>query len=167
MIALQLAHDYPGTVKSIILVETPVVTDEVSRDLMDEWYSSLNACVENGNPKRAVGLFSEAIGAPRGGSASLKEIGRMYRNLTAFLNGDLKALPLFRPDEVFFQGIGCPVTMILSSNGTGTPFGRTAAKCAEKYGWNTAIVEGYHDLVKTNAPQTAEEIKRIIHGQND
>ncbi len=163
MIALQLAYDHPEAVERIILVETPIVTDEISRDLMDGWYSSLNDCVESGNPKRAVGLFSEAIGAPRGGSTSLKEIGRMYRNLTAFLNGDLKVLPFFRPDEEYYQKIGCPVTMILSSNGTETPFGRTAALCAEKYGWKTVTVEGYHDLVRTNASRAAEAIKRIIN----
>ena len=164
LIAAELALERPDLVKGLVLLEPSLVFDEASRALIAEWNSELNGYVREGRIKKALPAFSRVMGVPAGKSSvgSMEEMKRTYKNLSAFMHGELNDIQSYRPDEESMRALGVPVRVIVTEDGKDSIFASTSRAGAEILGWKTVSVPGYHNVIQDMPEQFCEKFDEII-----
>ena len=165
LIAVDLCLRFPELVCGMILLEPSLIFDEDSEKLMDAWNQELNGYLEQKKIKKALVAFSKITGQDSSDSSggSLQDMKQTYKNLSAFMYGELNEVQRYRPSFDDVRSISIPVTILVTEKGKNTLFAKTSLAGASSLGWPVINVPGFHNTIKDNPAQLAECISDIIN----
>ena len=169
LIAAELALERPDLVRGLILLEPSLVFDDESRKIIREWNAELNGYVAERRIKKALPAFSRVMCVPEGMSSggTMEEMKRTYKNLSAFMYGELNDIQNYRPAEETMRSLSVPVRVIVTEDGKDSIFASTSRSGAEILGWKTVTVPGYHNVIKDMPEMFSEKLDEIIGEMRD
>jgi pimeloyl-ACP methyl ester carboxylesterase len=151
LIALELAMKYPELVRGMILVEPSLGYNEEEKKKLLAWNKQLNGYIEEGKIKKALPAFSQVIGGSvesQKKNITLQEMQQTYKNLTAFMYGELNEVQHYTPTIEELKEINVPVVIAVTERGRESFFATSSVSAADIIGWPIVHFPGYHNVAQ-------------------
>ena len=149
LIGLELTMQHPHLVKGLLMIEPSLGYDPAEREKLLAWNKLLNEYADAGQYKQVLPEFTKITGGSTGGgSFSMAEMKRTYRNLTAFLKGELNDVQHYLPSKERLSQIDVPVAVAVTERGKESIFATSSESACEIIGWPLFHLPGYHNTYK-------------------
>lgn len=168
IIGAQLCIKYPQLCKGLILLESTLVCNDASWQLMNAWNEELNGYAEERKFHKALQAFTQRVGGKsKAKDVNMRKLGQTLKNLNNFMQGEMNEIQRYKPELSELRNISIPVTMLVTKEGRDKIFGLVSYSAAENIGWPVVICPGNHNVIEDEPEAMANIIRDIIMGNDN
>lgn len=162
LIGLELALTTPEYVRSLLMLEPSLGYIPEEQKKLKDWNRLLNEYRNNNQAKQVLPEFARVIGAPKSEntSFSMAVLRQTYKNLNAFLEGELNEVQSYLPDRERVTASDVPMSILVTERGRDSIFATSSVSAAEVLGLPIYHLPGYHNTIKDMPSDCAV----ILHG---